>query len=509
MSRRGTLLGILGLALGVSALYFPVARFELWSDDYVVAQLAHWARHDWRLLLASVDAFYRPSTTWTLILDRLIWGHNAGGYHLTNVGLRIGNAVLLYFALRRFRFSAAGAWTVAFLWACSQFSAEPVYTVSARIDELLLASWLAVVVAWPRRSGAWSTGRLAVVGAAVVFGAFSKETWIVTVGLAFALELFHHGVGLKRALVSALPIAALTGLYLILHLTLLPRGESYFSWTLAPLAKFPQESAAFLNLEPFAPVGFRVSPMGLLGTAVIVAVACLVWKHDRAAGTLGIALLVLPQLPTAFVPYLPVRYTSIPYAGFLTLMAAGVERVVASGSRALGRFAACAAAVLAGVVGVVGVLTVRADLDDMARLSAWHTRLLAEAARVAGSLPVGVPIVVVRNEGETPLRELAGSLRGMPKLLYPRGEDPYALTETSALFDWVVEPEGRTVRRCETPQEGLRPGPGRLLLHGTDGFHLDPRPLDDAVSWAARVRDRGLGVRIIRVDRCGRRGAPS
>jgi hypothetical protein len=140
--------------------------FELMGDDFLLAQLAHAARHSWPLLFAGLDAFYRPSITWTLILDGLIWGHDAGGYHLTNVLLRTGNAVLLYFALRRVRFAPLGAWIVAFLWACSPFSAEPVHTVGARIDELLTTAWLALVVTWTRHQETSSNGRLAIASAA-------------------------------------------------------------------------------------------------------------------------------------------------------------------------------------------------------------------------------------------------------------------------------------------------------------------------------------------------------
>ncbi len=501
MSRNAGLLGTLGLAVGVTALYLPLRGMQLWSDDFLLAQMAHAARHDWRLLFAGLDAFYRPTTTWTFMLDRLLWGHWAGGYHLTNVALRIGNAVLLFAALRRFRFPALSAWVTALLWACSQFSAEPVYNVGTRIDELFLASWLVLAVAWPRTSESWSARRAAVVAAALVFGAFSKETWIVTAGLVFALEFAHHEVGARRALAAALPVAGLSVLYLILHLTLLPRGDSYFSWTLAPLAKIPHQMAAFLFLEPFTPIAFRASPLGAVGCAVVAAVAVLVWRRDRGAAAFGGALLVLPQLPTLFVPYLPVRYTSIPYAGFLVLMVAGARQLAATRRDGLRRLVTVAGGGLAAIVATVGVLTVRADLDDLRRVSDWHERLLVEARAVAGALPVGVPIAVVRLETDIPLREVALSLRGLPKLFYPRLADAYALTDTAALFDWVLEPEHLIVRRFETPRDGLAPGPGRAVLHDATGFRLDPRAIDDVASWAAGLRRRGLGVRVLRVSR--------
>ena len=483
------------------ALYLPVLKFELMGDDFLLAQLAHAARHDWKLLFSGLDSFYRPSTTWSFIIDWFVWGHHAGGYHFTNVLLRIGNTVLLFFALRRIRFTAVGAWIVAFLWACSPFSAEPVYTVGARIDELLTACWLVLVATWPRQEEAWSSSRLAVAGAALIVGILTKETWIVTVGLVLALELVQHGVGMRRALVSALPVAAFTALYLTLHLVLLPSGESYFTWSLAPLAKIPQEMGAFLYLEPFAPLASRASPLGALGCVIVAAIAVLVWKHDRVAGTVGTALLVLPQLPTLFVPYLPTRYTSIPDIGFLTLMVAGVQQLAAGLPRVFGRLAVAAGGALGLIVAGVGVLTVRADLDDMRGLSSWHARLLGEARLAAGSLPVGLPIVVIRAERENPLPELALSFHGLPKLFYPRHADAYALTDTSALFDWALEREDLAVRRCETPRDDPCRGMGRVLVHSNAGFKLDPQPVPDVASGVRSLRERGFRVRAIRVGK--------
>jgi hypothetical protein len=501
VERRRTWWALLTLAGGVFALYLPVLSFELMGDDFLLVQLAHAARHDWRMLFAALDTFYRPSTTWTLVLDWLLWGHRAGGYHLTNLLLRIGNAALLLFGTRRLGFRSLASWAVALVWAWSPFSAEPVYVVGARIDELLTASWLTLVVAWPRQGETWTSGRLGVVTTAVVAAAFTKETWVVTVCLVVVLELAQHAGTLRQALVSALPVAGLTVVYVALHFVLLPGGKGYFTWSLSPLAKIPHEMAAFLYLEPFVPLAFRTSLVGFVGLAVVAAVGFLVWRYDRVPAAVGLSLLLLPQIPTLLVAYLPSRYTSIPYIGFLLLLVAGI-RLGCTGLTGIPRRAAMWTSALLGVIlTVAGALTVRADLHDMRRVSDAHATLLDEAKQVANTLPVGVPIVVVRTEAENPLRDIALSVQGFPKLFYYRRADAYGLTDTAALFEWVLGREDLTVRRRDDGERRFAARTGAVLLHHTGGFTLSERGDPDIGALGRRALAAGVGTCFLTVER--------
>jgi hypothetical protein len=501
VERRGTWWALLTVAGAVFALYLPALSFELMGDDFLLVQLAHAARHDWRMLFAALDTFYRPSTTWTLVLDWVLWGHRAWGYHLTNLLLRIGNAALLFFGARRIGFGSLASWAVALVWACSPFSAEPVYVVGARIDELLTASWLTLVVAWPQRRETWTSGRLAVVITAVMAAALTKETWVVTVCIVVALELAQHGATLRQALVSALPVAGLTVVYLALHFALLPSGTGYFTWSLSPLAKIPHQMAAFLYLEPFVPLAFRTSAMGFVGLAVVAAFGFLVWRYDRVPAAVGIGLLLLPQIPTLLVPYLPSRYTSVPYIGFLLLIVAGI-RLACTGLTGIPRRAAmCTSTFLGVILAVAGALTVRADLHDMHRVSEAHARLLDEANQVANTLPVGVPIAVVRNEAENPLRDIALSARGFPKLFYYRRSDAYGLTDTAALFEWVLGREDIAIQRFDDGEARFRESAGAVLTHRSGGFSWLSTDVARVGELARRWRETGVYAQMIRAVR--------
>lgn len=87
------------------------------------------------------------------------------------------------------------------------------------------------------------------------------------------------------------------------------------------------------------------------------------------------------------------------------------------------------------LVVAAGVLTLRADLTDYGRVSAAHRQLLAEARSIAPELPLDRPILVLREEGASPLRDIALTPRGLPKIYFPRHEDPYGLIDAAALFE--------------------------------------------------------------------------
>src|ERR1700752_2402162 len=48
-------------------------------------------------------SFYRPLFWFSLALDRVLWGLNATGFHITNLALHWGNGLLAFLLLRRLR----------------------------------------------------------------------------------------------------------------------------------------------------------------------------------------------------------------------------------------------------------------------------------------------------------------------------------------------------------------------------------------------------------------------
>lgn len=497
--RRGGWWLLLACALPLVAvlpLYRPAIGFELMGDDYQWWQHAHEATHRPVLLLTDLDTFYRPASTWTLVADRLLLGDRPAGFHLTNLVLHGLAGVLLVLAALRLRLPLPEAVAVGVLWALSPFSEEPAVSVAIRFQDLLLLSWLGLVLVWPK-DAVWSRRRLAAVGLFTLFAAASKETWVVTPALVAALEAAWGRRRLGGWLRRAAPFAAAAAVYVAVYFLVFPGGKGYYTADPRVLAKLPHQLAAFLHLEQLAPLAFPLSWKGVLATAVVAALGAVAWRRSWPAGIVGGALLFLPMAPTLLVPYLPTRYTSIPYAGFL-LMAAAAVAAARSASPAR-RMVALAGGLVAGLVLVAGSLTVRADLRDWERASRAHGALLDEAARIAPEVDVRRPVLVVRAEQINPLAEVSRDPRGLPKLFYVRHQDPYGLVDAAALLEWSVHREDLVFRRISGRRaEGA---PGDVLVHRRGGFTWAARGVPDLAAEARRWQESGLRLRLVRPRR--------
>ena len=504
MRRTGNLLACLALTGAVLALYAPALRFALVGDDYQWLQLAHRAMHRPALLLADLDTFYRPASTWTLVIDRLVSGHHAFGYHLTNLLLHAAAGVGLALAGRRLGLGWVSGWAIGLLWAASPFTEEPAISVAIRFEDLLMLAWLATIAAWPRHGERWSRRRLAVVAATVALAALCKETWVVTPALVAALELGQRRVALRRAVPAVALTTAAVLVYLALYFTFFPGDKSYYRSSLAPLAKVPHEFAAFLQLEGLLPVAFTVTWKGAAAVAVVAGLAFLGLRAARAGTLVGLTLLVAPTVPTLLVPYLPTRYTAIPYAGFLLLAAAAFEAGV-RGAPARWRAAASASVLtMAAAVLVAGAMTVRADLGDDARFASAHDRLLREAAAVAPGFPLDRPVLVLRGEDDNPAKEIMMSAQGLPKLIFARHPDPYGLIDAAALFEWVLAREEVRVVRCDDGETRFAGRAGAILDHRHGDFVWLTMAAPDLGAQARQARLAGLRCRVIAAEPVGR-----
>lgn len=98
----GVLVLLGSMILGaVIVLYRSALGFQLMGDDYQWWQQAHTAMHRPVLLVSDLDTFYRPASTWTLVLDRLLFGDSPEGFHLRNVLFHGAAGFLLLLVGRR------------------------------------------------------------------------------------------------------------------------------------------------------------------------------------------------------------------------------------------------------------------------------------------------------------------------------------------------------------------------------------------------------------------------
>jgi len=481
------------LLLALCWLYRPVFTFALMGDDYQWVQHAQVACHRLSWLFRDLDTFYRPANTWTLALDRLLWPFSPGGFHFSNLLWQWAAATLLALASSRLGLGKLASWCVAACWALSPFAEESAVSVAIRFENLLFFAWLLLVFLWRERQRLSPSLWLA-----ILLALASKETWVVTPLLCLALAWSKDKKSLGQATRLALPVFLLAGAYVALYFVLFPGDKNYFHYDLRPLWKLPTMLAAFFHLQPPVPLAFPFTFRGVLALLVTALLAVVLLRRRDPVGTVGVFFLVGASLPTLLVPYLPPRYMAVPYAGFLLLMASFCQRLW---GQIRGPWRWPAAAFGLGFLGLLLAAqgaVVRADLRDWARVSQVHTQLVEAARRSLPLFPQDRPVVVVRADGTNPLRDIALSVEGWPKLFYVRGSDPAGLIDAAALFQWALANERCAVRALKADQERDLVGKrGAVLVYTEQGFvpaSLEEPNLATAVaSW----RGRGFPLRVV------------
>lgn len=505
---RAVVLPAFATLVAVLALYLPGLSFELAGDDYQWVQHAHRAMHRPVLLLSDLGGFFRPAGTWTLVLDRLVWPWQPTGYHATNLLLHLVAVTLLGFASGRLGLPPLGSVAVAAVWGVSPWATESALHPAVRFDTLLVGAWCSMMIIWPRHDESWTGRRRLALAGAVVLAAASKETWVVTPGLVLALELAQRR---RRGMAAFIPAALVTAgvlVYSAAHVALLSLGRTYFTWEPGVLAKLPQQLAAFLLLAPHQPAGFEFTWAGGAALAVVGTMVWWAWHTRSAAMWLGLSLLLLPALPTLAAPVLPLRYTAASFAGLVLAIGGAVAQVVFRLSPGWQRAGVAATSLLTVAAVGWGAVRVRLELEDARRVSDAHARLLRQAAQVAPSLPVGVPLIVVSSDEASPLAKIAASPEGWRKPFFVRGNDPAGLADSAALLAWSRCEEELDVAHIGDWNSTEARRPGRVLLYSSAGFAWLDGWTDDAGAHAQRLRAGGVPVRLVQLQRLpGRSGA--
>lgn len=484
------------IAGAVVALYGPALPLTLTGDSYQWIQHAHLAAHHPIMLLTDLDTFYRPSTTWTLVADRVLWGgFDAPGYRRSSLLLHGLVAWALAIAGRRLGLGWIASGAVGVVWLASPFTDESAFIVAYRFQPLLLMSWLVLIAVWPQRGERWSGLRLAVAIAALFGAAAAKETWVVTPVLVAALA-YEQERKWRAVVVPVIAAGCAVAVYLVFYFIAFPTSKSYFEAGPHIIAKIPTQLAAFFLLEESIPHDLSLTIRGALAFLAFSAMvfACIKWRVPGAL--VAVVLFLLPTLPTLLVPYMPQRYLAIPFAGFLLLIALWIHAFDARQQKWRPMIRGIASVVVV-VVLAVGASTVRADLEDHRRMAAAHAVLLEETREIASAVVDDAPVAVIRDEGTTPLVEVIQSPVGYPKLAFIRNYDPYGLIDAAALLEWVLAEEGRFVEHVAdwtTASEGVE---GLLLVHRDGGF-VNLGVAENLTEQAGRWRDSGRGVQVVR-----------
>lgn len=122
------------LIAGVAAVlpFLPALRFGFlleWDDGGFVALnpgIGWTAENLWRNLTSNLQSVYTPLTTLLLMVEHVLWGEWAAGYHLVNLLLYGGCAGFFFAILRRFRVREVPALLLTLLWAWNPAKCETV-----------------------------------------------------------------------------------------------------------------------------------------------------------------------------------------------------------------------------------------------------------------------------------------------------------------------------------------------------------------------------------------------
>ena len=176
--------------LVVAAAYHQVPWFSFISDDAFLIPLNPHLRGPgalWQNLIhdyfwsasGNFVPYWRPVTKGSWVLEYMVWGDWAGGFHLDQVALHLVATLGVVFFVRRAGGSRAGASVAGLLFGLSPNLVEPTCSVMARSDVGLTAASVWALASWLR----WEqTGRRRwgiVHGLALVLAFGSKETSVV------------------------------------------------------------------------------------------------------------------------------------------------------------------------------------------------------------------------------------------------------------------------------------------------------------------------------------------
>ncbi|HEU4723759.1 MAG TPA: tetratricopeptide repeat protein [Candidatus Eisenbacteria bacterium] len=324
--------------------------------------------------------YFRPATLYSLALDRALHGSNPRGFHLTNIVLYAGVCLFLWLLAWEISGRPIAAAIGAVLFALHPTHPESVAFISGRTDViaglfLFAAFWVAARFGPAIEDARWKLLPAALV---LVPGLLAKEVALFGAPLlVLALAVRERGLGVRRLAIAALPVAAVSVLYLAIRFAVLASNPmpavTPVEGTVAQVLTSVAVVARYLPLL-FAPLRLSarheivevhrpdlVFAAGLAALAAM-AVGCWVLIRKRSPWSLPLALFAATLVPICYVRLLSgaivaERFLFVP-SGAIALAVALLPGVLprraaaASHRSAAPRDAGAAFALVAGAIAV-------------------------------------------------------------------------------------------------------------------------------------------------------------
>ncbi len=469
-------------------LYAPVLTMGPVAEDF------QWAYKGWSTLrhpasfLQPFHQHLRPAGRLFFLISANLFGDRWYLYRLVTLASMACLALLAYHVLRktvklRPGLAAAGI----LVWLASPFSDEVLF-VTNQVKQILFATGILLVLQ-ARRSQSRMAPALLVAGTALAFG--SKEEAAVLPALLLLQDLLLFRLPFRHAARHLIPWVTISLLYLALYNMLVHfEARWFYSEPLTALPHLATTWMAFWHLHPpvlgqFTMVLRKTWPL-VLGALVLTAVATVpAWRKDDRTAAFGFLAAIVLLSPTLPANIHTSRYTFLPFLFFLSGVLAGVRTLA---RWHLPRLATLALGLTLLTVMANDSIIVRGDRMDWDRYATLTARLRRESRPVISALRDGSHVAAIRGRDGSALKELLHHPRGVPKIYFPRPDDPYGVTSLSALVSWELRHEGIAAPRLVEP---IAIPAVVYLVHDTGGFRKVP-PLPGALS-----RPFGAGVVIL------------
>jgi tetratricopeptide (TPR) repeat protein len=436
----------------------------------------------------------RPVVGYSFALNFLLGGLEVTGYHLANIAIHIGCALLLFGIVRRtlvsprlyerYRRAAPNlAMAIALLWVVHPLNTEAVNYITERTESLMAFFYLATLYASvrasaPGRSPNWQL----VAGVACALGMGCKES-MVSAPLSVMLydRIFVYNT-LREALTRRWRLyAGLAATWLVLVYLILPGPRSNSAGLSAGvhpwmyllnqavmivrylrLVIWPADLAIHYG-SPVALTLDRVVPQALLVAALVVfTIILLGWKH--AAGFLGAWFFMTLAPSSSFIPIATEvgaeRRMYLPLMAVMVLLVAGMYNVGAVRRRVSPKLASW---MLVAAVAALGTATFARNKDYATGLSLAESSLAHWPSDVAHGA-VGTELQRLHRD-EQAMVELRLAARTDPLSRYNLGVALF----NNKRFDEAIQVLGPLVAeypmRQEVPWARRIRGHSYILLH--------------------------------------------
>jgi tetratricopeptide (TPR) repeat protein len=310
------------------------AGFVAWDDQTNFLENPHYRGLAWQNLHWMWSNFllghFVPLSWMTLGLDFVVWGMNPFGYHLTNVALHTGNAVLMYFLARRILIAsnlpaataegpalAIVAGFAALFFSVHPLRVESVAWVTERRDVLSALFYLTCLLCYLRftdndgRDRKWYWRSLL----AFVCALLSKGTSVTVPVVLLVMNVYPlrrlttdwRSPGVKRVVRELMPFVVLAFAFVVMTFVAL---QSMPQLSVPKKAAVSAYSLAFYLWKTIAPTGLAplydmppdIDPLGgvyLAGYFVAIAGSVVAWRARKKRPGISAAwvLFVLILLP--------------------------------------------------------------------------------------------------------------------------------------------------------------------------------------------------------------------